>query len=166
MYLKLLSYFLLTFSFTLIFSCKEKQKTVKPIEVSFTKEGTLTLYKAESDSIIKQLDIEIADTDFELQTGLMYRNGMAENHAMLFVFPTEQERYFYMKNTRFPLDIIYLNAAQKIVSFQKNAQPYNETSLPSNVPAQYVLEVSTGLADQWGLAVGDRMAFERDGNEN
>ncbi|WP_452228751.1 MULTISPECIES: DUF192 domain-containing protein [unclassified Lacinutrix] len=140
-------------------ACKEQKKDIKPIEVSFKKEGTLTLYKAATDSIVTTLNIEIADTDYDVQTGLMYRNSMQENQAMLFVFPTMRERFFYMKNTRIPLDLLYLDNNKHIVSFQENAQPFDETSLPSKVPAQYVLEIHAGLAQKWLLEVGDRIEY-------
>lgn len=140
-------------------SCKDKNKTVKPVEVTFKKEGELTLYKAQTDSVITKLDIEIADTDYDVQTGLMYRNSMRDDRGMLFVFPTMRERFFYMKNTKFPLDLIYLDNNKKIVSFQENAKPFDETSLPSQVPAQYVLEVNAGLAQKWLLEIGDRMEY-------
>ncbi|WGF93922.1 DUF192 domain-containing protein [Aequorivita marisscotiae] len=128
-------------------------------EITFTKEGELQLLKAENDSIIAKLDIEIADDEYQTETGLMYRHSMAENQGMLFVFPNMQPRSFYMKNTYIPLDIIYLNSDKKIVSIQKNAKPLNETSLPSEAPSQYVLEVNGGLADKWALKKGDFIKF-------
>lgn len=144
-------------------SCKEKPKEQKVLtkEVQFTKEGQLTLKKAETDSIIATLDIEIADDDYQTQTGLMYRSSMEENHAMLFIFDDEQPRSFYMKNTQFPLDLIYINGDKKIVSIQKDAKPLDETSLPSEEAAKYVLEVNAGLSERWKLAKGDFIAFEK-----
>ena len=65
-----------------------------------------------------------------------------------------------MKNTKIPLDIIYIDEDKTIVSFQKNAKPFDETSLPSNAPAKYVLEVNAGLSDQWQLEVGDSIEFD------
>lgn len=143
--------------------CKDEQKIVKPVVVEFKKEASLILKKA-NDSIIKTLDIEIADDEYKTQTGLMYRDSMAQNQGMLFAFPDEDYRAFYMKNTKFALDIIYIDAEKKIVSFQKNAQPNNESSLPSNVPAKYVLEINAGLADEWQLEVGDKIEYTRNLN--
>ncbi|MEJ6791575.1 MAG: DUF192 domain-containing protein [Lacinutrix sp.] len=140
-------------------SCKGEPKTIKQAEISFTKEGELTLYKSTTDSIVTKLDIEIAETPFEIQTGLMYRESMKKNQGMLFVFSNLQERNFYMKNTRFPLDLIYLDHNKTIVSFQENAQPLDESSLPSNALAQFVLEVNAGLAQEWLLEVGDKMDY-------
>lgn len=147
-------------------SCGEKKADTKgnslTREVSFTKEAEGVLKKAVTDSVVASLEIEIAEGDYETQTGLMYRKGMQTNRGMLFIFPNEQRRSFYMKNTEFALDIIYLNSKNEIVSIQKNAQPLDQTSLPSEAPATYVLEVNAGLSDQWGLAVGDVLEWKRD----
>lgn len=143
-------------------SCKEKTKEQSLTqEITFTKDGELRLLNSTNDSVIKILDIEIADTDYKTQTGLMYRNSMDENQAMLFVFKDEQPRSFYMKNTAIALDIIYLNANKVILSIQKNAKPYDNTSLPSNANSQYVLEVNAGLSDKWNLQIGDKIDWEK-----
>lgn len=157
---KLLVMLALGGSFLQFQSCKEEQKTIKPLVIEFKKEAELVL-KTANDSIIKKLDIEIADDEYKTQTGLMYRDEMGELQGMLFVFPDEDLRSFYMKNTNIPLDIIYIDANKTIVSFQKNARPNNETSLPSNVPAKYVLEINSGLSDQWQLEVGDKMEYKK-----
>ena len=147
-----------------LYNCKDNPKTESislTKEITFTKEGELQLLKAENDSLIAKLDIEIADDEYQTQTGLMYRSVMAENHGMLFIFEDITMRSFFMKNTEFALDIIYINSEKEIVSIQKNAQPFNETSLPSESPAQYVLEVNAGLSDQWKLQKGDKIKFTR-----
>ncbi len=148
--------------FLSVLNCKEnKPSTIEDkVVVSFKKEGVLKLKKAKSDSLIKTLDIEIADNEYETQTGLMYRTKLETNHGMLFIFPNIDFRSFYMKNTKIPLDIIYIDEAMTIVSFQKNAKPFDETSLPSDAPAKYVLEINGGLSDEWQLAIGDRIDFE------
>lgn len=148
--------FLLSLS---IISCKKETQKITQTKVTFSKEGELSIFNTENDSLKVNLDIEIADTDFDIQTGLMYRDNMKPKQGMLFVFEDESPRYFYMKNTRIPLDIIYINANKHIVSFQKNAKPFDESSLPSNVPAKYVLEVNAGLVDTWGLKIGDRINY-------
>ncbi len=154
------SIFILTL--LLFICCKDEKQKVKPTEkvvITFKKEGTLSIKKAKTDSITKTLDIEIADNDYETQTGLMYREKLQPNHGMLFIFPDSQLRNFYMKNTKIPLDIIYINENKEIVSFQKNAKPFNETSLPSEAPTKYVLEINAGLSDEWNLEVGDKIEF-------
>ncbi|MAP55494.1 DUF192 domain-containing protein [Altibacter sp.] len=143
-------------------SCKEKtEEKVLTKEVTFTKEGELTLRKAETDSVVARLDIEIADDAYQTETGLMYRKSMPDSQAMLFVFENEQRRAFYMKNTEFALDILFINKNNEIVTIRKNAQPFDETSLPSEAPAIYVLEVNAGLSDTWGLEKGDSIDWSR-----
>lgn len=140
-------------------SCKEKTQTVLTKEVTFTKEGELLIKKAVNDSLLAKLDIEIADDEYQTETGLMYRKSMEDRQAMLFVFKDEIKRSFYMKNTEFALDIIFINRALKVVSIQKNARPLDYTSLPSAAPALLVLEVNAGLTDQWNLLPGDKIEW-------
>lgn len=142
-----------------ISSCRKDKKVITQTEVSFTKEGELTIVKSTSDSTIVTLDIEMAKTDYEIQTGLMYRNSMKNNQGMLFVFEGVRERSFYMKNTRIPLDLIFINENKTIVSFQKNAKPMDESSLLSNAPAKYVLEVNAGMVDVWAIGIGDTVSY-------
>jgi uncharacterized membrane protein (UPF0127 family) len=143
-------------------SCKEtKEKKSITKEVSFQKEGELKLIKANNDSVVASLDIEIAEGEYETQTGLMYRKSMQDDRGMLFIFDDEIRRSFYMKNTEFALDIIFINGENEIVNIQKNAQPLDQTSLPSAAPAKYVLEVSAGLSDKWGLEAEDKIEWSR-----
>lgn len=143
-------------------NCQENKetKTEDTIVVRFKKEGVLNIKKSNSDSIIKTLAIEIAKSDYEIQTGLMYRTKLEINQGMLFIFPDEDFRSFYMKNTKIPLDIIYINESENIISIQKNAKPFDERALPSDAPAKYVLEINGGLSEVWHLKVGDRISFE------
>ncbi len=157
-----LFYIISVISISIFFqSCKEIKKQSISItkEITFNKEGELLLKKANTDSVYKTLDIEIAETEYETQTGLMYRHTMEDNQAMLFIFEKEQPRSFYMKNTEFSLDIIYINKDEQIVSIQKSAKPFDNTSLPSNAPVSYVLEVKGGLSDSWGIEKGDTIEW-------
>ncbi len=153
---------LLIFGLLWASSCKtETKREIKTEAISFTKEGELTILRGDTETVLSQLDIEIAASDFETQTGLMYRESMESNQGMLFVFPDVAVHSFYMKNTQIPLDIIYIDEDLKIASFQKNAKPFDETGLTSQVPIKYVLEVNAGLSDQWELEVGDRIAYTK-----
>ncbi|MBT8319761.1 MAG: DUF192 domain-containing protein [Gramella sp.] len=138
---------------------EKKSETIETDPITFTKEGEVYLIKASGDTL-KKLDVELSETDYEHQTGLMYRESMQEDQGMLFIYDSERERSFYMKNTYIPLEIIYYEADSSLVSIQKNATPRDETSLPSEGPAQFVLEINGGLSDQWGIADGDRFSFQ------
>ena len=151
---------IVSFSFT---SCDEdkKEEIIETEPITFTKEGELYMIKASGDTL-KKLDIELAESDYEHQTGLMYRESMEDDQGMLFVYNSERIRSFYMKNTYIPLDIIYYAADSTLVSIQKNATPRDETSLPSEGPSQFVLEINGGLSDQWGIEQGDRISFKKE----
>lgn len=142
-------------------ACKEEsKKIIKTEPIVFKKEGELNIFKAENDSLLASLNIEIAESEYETQTGLMYRKGMEENQGMLFILDI-RPHYFHMKNTEFPLDIIFIKEDLKIASFQKNAKPFNETLLPSKTPVKYALEVNAGLSEKWTLRVGDKIEFTK-----
>ena len=146
----------------LLFSCKEEsKKTITTQSIDFTHEGDLSIFLNSSDTVKTKFNIEFAETDYETQTGLMYRKGMDSNQGMLFIFPDERVHSFYMKNTEFPLDIIYIKEDLRIASFQENAQPLNESGLTSQVPIKYVLEINGGLAQELGLSIGDSISFSR-----
>lgn len=142
------------------FSCKEnKSVPAKKAEIIFKKEGELKLIKVQNDSILTTIDIEVADNDYERETGLMYRSAMQNHQGMLFVFDNEQYLAFYMKNTIIPLDILYINSDQKIIDIYKNTIPYSEEALPSSAIAKYVLEVNGGLTDEWQITIGDSISY-------
>jgi len=142
--------------------CKnDKNQTVLTREITFKKEGNLKLVRSTNDSLIATLDIEIAEGEYETATGLMYRSSMEDHQGMLFIFERESPLSFYMKNTQFPLDIIYLNEDLQIVEVYRDTKPFDPTPLPSRKPAKYVLEVNAGLVAQWKLLPIDRAEFTR-----
>ncbi len=158
---KLLISFL--FGCVILISCKdEPEKVIKTEPIAFKKEGELTLFRAETDSILGQLNIEIADNEYETETGLMYRQEMQDHQGMLFVFPDQAMHSFYMKNTEFALDIIFIKSDLSVASFQENAQPLSEASLSSKVPVQYVLEVNAGQVEKWSLKIGDKIDYSKE----
>lgn len=146
----------------LLFSCKEEDREPEEIETGesfeFTKEGELSLIKPDGDTI-QELDIEFAESQYEKETGLMYRESMEDNQGMLFIYQEEAPRSFYMKDTYIPLDIIFYSADSTAVSFQENAEPMNETSLSSGEPAQFILEINAGLVEEWNIEEGDKIYF-------
>ena len=120
----------------------------------FKKEGELTI--SDSSSTLKaKIDIEIADTDYERQLGLMKRISMEEKQGMLFIFPSEAMQSFWMRNTLLSLDMIFINENKKIVTIHKNTKILSDQSYPSSAPAKYVLETIAGFTDKFGINVGD-----------
>lgn len=153
--------FIIIVLFLLTGACKqEPKKDLSDSPVTFTREATGAVYKGDS-LLVGNLDIEIADTPYERQTGLMYRESMTDKQGMWFVFEDEAPRAFYMKNTLIGLDIIYADKNGKVVSMIKNARPLDEASLPSEKPAMFVLELTAGNADRLGIAVNDSIVVDK-----
>ena len=110
----------------------------------------------------KCFNVELATTQEERARGLMYRDHLAENEGMLFIFPKNSFSSIWMKNTLIPLDVIWMDEQHRIISINKNMQPCGQGDCPSvnpGIPAQYVLEVNAGTADAINLSAGDIMEF-------
>jgi uncharacterized membrane protein (UPF0127 family) len=107
-------------------------------------------------------DAEIAVTAAERSRGLMYRDALARDRGMLFVFPEERRHQFWMKNTRIELDIIFIGADRRVVGISHRAQPCRTEPCDRYGPdanAAYVLEIAGGLAAASGFAPGDTVEF-------
>jgi uncharacterized membrane protein (UPF0127 family) len=113
----------------------------------------------------KRFGVEIADTQEKQALGLMFRDSMPADEGMLFIFPNEALRSFWMKNTRIPLDIMYFDKDLRLVSISADTPPCRVSrcpSYPSTGPAKYVLELNAGTASELGVTVGDRLIVELD----
>lgn len=139
-----------------------RKKAKQPYEPQFKKEGNLAFLDSLGTDTILSLDIELAENAQEIQYGMMYRRHIPENTGMLFLMGNEEPRSFWMRNTYVSLDIIYINEAMEVVSIQKNAEPLNDRSLPSEGPASLVLEVAGGFSDANGIGKGTKVAYSRD----
>lgn len=107
------------------------------------------------------VDAELADEPAEWAKGLMNRTSLAEGHGMLFVFPDERRRSFWMKDTLIPLDIIFVSGSFEIVDIA-TLQPCAADPCPayaSKSPARYVLEVNAGFAEANSITIGERIAI-------
>ena len=112
----------------------------------------------------KTYTLEIAARTAEQEHGLMQRDSMPSDHGMIFVFPDRQMRNFWMKNTRIPLDILFLDHVGRIVSIH-TMKPYDLTPTPSDYPAKYAIELNAGAADAAPAHVGDTIAIPASAKE-
>jgi uncharacterized membrane protein (UPF0127 family) len=103
-----------------------------------------------------EVRVEIADGPFEQQRGLMYRTALEEDRGMLFVYRREQPLSFWMKNTRIPLSIAYIDSKGRITDIL-DMKPLDDKPphYVSSGPVQYALEVNQGFFDERGVRVGD-----------
>jgi uncharacterized membrane protein (UPF0127 family) len=115
-------------------------------------ENTLVLNTATGDYTF---NIELVDTPESRAQGLMFREELADDAGMLFDFKEEREVSFWMQNTLIPLDMIFIDSAGVVKTIHVNARPLDPTSIPSQVPVQFVLEIPGGRSVEIGLEPGD-----------
>lgn len=121
-------------------------------------ENRLVLHTAKGDFAFT---VEIADDNAERAQGLMFRDHLAADAGMLFDYGQEQLASFWMQNTLIPLDMIFIGADGTVKTIHVNARPLDTTSIPSEVPIRFVLEIPGGRSTEIGLAVGDKMDYLR-----
>jgi uncharacterized protein len=119
--------------------------SIQPLEI-VTKNG------------VQVFSVELATTEQEKETGLMYRKELPDGKGMLFDFSPEQQVSMWMKNTYIPLDMIFIRADGRILRIAENTEPLSTKIIPSGGPAKGVLEVIAGTAKKYGIAPGDRVA--------
>lgn len=114
---------------------------------------------ADADESLARFNVELAVEPAERRRGLMHRRSMVSGWGMLFVYPTEAMRSFWMKNTYIALDMVFADAAGRIVHIEKRVEPMTKAARSSGKPARYVLELKAGAADRHGLREGMYLAF-------
>jgi uncharacterized protein len=119
--------------------------SIQPLEI-VTKSG------------VQVFSVEMATTEEEKTTGLMYRKELADGKGMLFDFSPEQEVSMWMKNTYISLDMIFIRADGRILRIAQNTEPLSTRIIPSGGLAKGVLEVIAGTAQKYGIKPGDRVA--------
>lgn len=113
----------------------------------------------------KVITVEIADTNSKRALGLMNRQRLEKDHGMLFVFPDENFRRFWMKETYIPLDIAYFSREKALLEVHK-AVPV-KSAMQRNIPqyssrnrAMYVLEMNQGWFERNEIQIGEKFSFE------
>jgi uncharacterized membrane protein (UPF0127 family) len=106
-----------------------------------------------------RFDVELARTDKEREHGLMERESMEPNKGMLFLFESDDDHSFWMKNTKLPLDLIFFNQDFVVVGVIENMEPMSRVSRSIGKPSRYVLEVNAGVVQKFGIAVGNTSEF-------
>lgn len=101
--------------------------------------------------------VEIADTDERRTQGLMFRASMPANAGMLFDFKSDQPVSMWMRNTRIPLDMLFVARDGRIVNIAERTVPFSEAIVPSGGVVRAVLELNGGTAARLKIKPGDRV---------
>ncbi len=105
------------------------------------------------------VEIELAQTGAQRERGLMYRNQLAPDAGMLFIFTAPEHASFWMHNTQVPLDMIFAGSDRRVIGIIPNTEPYSDAPLAVNGESQYVVEVNAGFCERHGIRVGDQLEF-------
>ena len=98
--------------------------------------------------------VEIAGTPEERARGLMFREDLAADSGMLFIFPRRERIAMWMRNTEIPLDMLFISDDGRVTQIHERAVPHSEAVISSRRRVRYVLELPGGTAERLGLAPG------------
>lgn len=135
----------------------ETLKQGEPLEGGSINVANLVLHPVGREAVT--LTVEIAKTADERRQGLMGRENIPEKHGMWFVFESDVQDSFWMKDTPLSLDIIFVDKDYKVVDFIKDTVPNSETLLVPRAAYRYALEIKAGSVEAFGLGVNDRVEF-------
>ena len=99
--------------------------------------------------------VELATTPRDMEIGLMFRQSLAADAGMLFVYPSDQPVTFWMKNTFIPLDMLFIASDGHIRRIVERTIPQSADTIPSIDEVRAVLEVNGGTASRLGIKTGD-----------
>lgn len=105
-------------------------------------------------AVTLSIDIEIADTGARRSRGLMFRETLAQDTGMLFLFPADTTGGFWMRDTLLPLSIAFIGSDGRIQEI-RDMQPLDETLVAPAEPYRWALEVNQGWFAANAIAVGD-----------
>lgn len=103
--------------------------------------------------------VEIARTFEEQAQGLMYRETLAPDAGMIFVYAKETRQSMWMKNTLIPLDMVFIRRDGRISHIHERAVPGSLDTISSRGRVAAVLELRGGTVARLGIGVGDRVGF-------
>lgn len=109
---------------------------------------------------VAQFWVELALTPDEHEKGLMYRREMKDDWGMLFIYPEEGPRSFWMQNTFIPLDMVFMDGQGRIINIIEAAEPLTRVPRRSEGPSRFILELNAGRAAEVGLEPGQQMQVE------
>lgn len=140
-------------------ACIEQKCSIPPSLLGRPNEKTNQL-KFQTESAEHQIWIEIMDDDYTMQRGMMMRRAFHPDWGMLFVYPNEAKRSFWMHNTYIPLDMVFIRSDGTVSNTRENAEPLNDQPrYTSTDRVKYVLELPAGSVKKYGINTKTKFSF-------
>lgn len=149
--LKYLNVFLIAL---LVVSCSKKDENNALENLSIKTSNGEIAYK-----------VEVAEEPQELMTGLMNRDILAADNGMIFSIDPAREVSMWMKDTKIPLDMLFVTPDGKIVWIAENAAPMSENQITNPTPVRAVIEINGGDVKKHNIKIGDSVSFKYFNNE-
>jgi hypothetical protein len=110
----------------------------------------------------KKMTAFLADTPRKMTVGLMFRNSIKTNECMIFVFPDDGPHPIWMRNMKFPIDIVWYDRDKRVVDVVEAARPagrFEFSSYRSKEPSRYVIEFNAGFVKKNRIKINDVAKF-------
>lgn len=137
----------------LMFACSLMLASVAAFAADLPRDVVLV----ETSSSQYRFEVEVADDATERAEGLMFRESLADNAGMLFMYQETRPVDFWMKNTPLSLDIVFVREDGTIARIAESTTPMSQDLIPSGEPVRAVLEVKAGTMRELGVTAGDRI---------
>ncbi len=112
------------------------------------------------------ITVEVADSDQERSTGLMFRRSIGDDEGMIFLYPQDETITMWMKNTYIPLDMIFIRSNGIIQRIEEHTEPFSESIISSGDKVRAVIEMKAGSTKRLGLRSGDKVDYPVFGKPN
>jgi hypothetical protein len=113
------------------------------------------------EDVIAKYKVEIADNPVKRARGLMFRDHLAGDQGMLFIFPDQKKHSFWMKNTPISLDIVFANSNWEIIGIIENTTPESTKPLTIDKPSKYILEIKADSVKNNKIKLGDKIKYAK-----
>lgn len=135
----------------------EAEACAEPGGMSGTSSAVTPQVRFYADNDQPEYWLELATQPWERQRGLMFRPVLLDTWGMLFIFPDDAERSFWMQNTFIALDMVFVDVEGTVVGVVENATPLTTDSRAVPGESRYVIELAAGQAEAHGIRAGVRI---------
>jgi uncharacterized membrane protein (UPF0127 family) len=136
------------------------QQEPPPLDLATYPRTDLTIRQVKPPAV-HEFRVWVADTEPRAQQGLMFVRDLPESEGMIFPLEPPRVETMWMKNTYVELDMLFIDAAGRVVKIIERARPLSLDTLSSGGPVSAVLELKGGLAAKLALRVGDKVSWKK-----